>query len=109
MNIEDESAAIKSIFLKYDKNLIRLLLAEIGKLMFGMNAEQQKEVIEEISKAFQNSQDNIKAYNIKMHEIALAGLFDDNYASLERYGDNHGPTNWDEFNADIVKLLGIKS
>ncbi len=108
MDIEKDAGAIKTFFLKYDRILIRLLLGEIGKLTENFSKDNKQKVVENISNAFVSAQSELRVFNAKVYEMALANIIDDTEDALERYGTDDSETNWNEYHKDIAKLIWNK-
>ena len=108
MDIEKDANAIKAFFIKYDRVLIKSLLKEIGKLTKDFSKNDKQKVVENISDAFVFTQSELRVFNAKVYEMALANIVDDTDEALERYGTDEGETNWDEYNKDIAKLIWNK-
>lgn len=108
MDIEKDANAIKTFFLKYDRILIRSLLGEIGRLTNNFSEDDKKKVVENISDVFVSAQSELRVFNAKVYEMALANIIDDTEDALERYGTDDSETNWNEYNKDIAKLIWNK-
>lgn len=108
MDIEKDANAIKTFFLKYDRILIRSLLGEIGRLTNNFSEDDKKKVVENITDVFVSAQSELRVFNAKVYEMALANIIDDTEDALERYGTDDSETNWNEYNKDIAKLIWNK-
>lgn len=105
MDIQKDSDAIKSFFLKYDRILIKKLLKEMGIVTMHYDTEQRKKFVKNISRHFISTQNEMKVYNAKVYEMALANILDDTEEALDRYGDDESETNWKEYYQDIASLI----